>query len=696
MAILLSSITASAYDFEVDGIYYNITSASDLTVAVTSGDNKYTGEVIIPETISYKSKVLKVTSIGGHAFDGCTGLTSIVIPNSVTSIGVAALQSCTGLTSVEIPNSVTSIGGHAFAGCTGLTSIEIPNSVTSIGREAFLYCSGLTSVTIPNSVTSIGSSAFFGCSSLTSIEIPNRVTSIGDYTFYGCSSLADITIGKSVAIIGVDAFYDCKNIKHIEFNCQTVENWFRYKNSIERVVFGDNVKRINENAFESCANLERIIIGSKVSYIGNKAFYSCNNLKTVINCSDIIELYKYGTYVTNYADNVINVPNGFVDDDFVFNSEKALVAYLGNDTELRLPQSCNGENYVISNEVFRYNNNLTSVTIPNNIIGIENEAFEGCYNLKDVHISDLSAWCNIEFGGYYANPFYYADNLYLNGELVTEIIIPDDITEIKKYAFYGCSCLTSIVIPNNVTSIGGHAFDGCTGLTSIEIPNSVTNIGFLVFNNCYRLTDVHISDLSAWCNIEFGDYYANPLSYAENLYLNNELVTELVIPNDITEIKKYAFYGCSGLTSITIPGTITNIGYSAFNGCTGLTSIYLLGDNAPTVGNYNFKESQYVNMTLYVPKGTLATYQSADIWKNFWDIQEFDATEIDDIKASNIAIEVTVNGISLANANGKTVAVYTANGTRVANINNYAGDEIALNKGVYIVRVGNDTIKVII
>ena len=165
------STSASAYDVKIDGIYYNLISKGK-TAEVTSGEEKYSGEVVIPGSIISEGQQYSVTSIGEDAFFDCSSLTSVTIPNSVTSIGWSAFECCTGLTSVDIPNSVTTIKGSAFRDCSGLTSITISNSVTSIGSWAFEGCSGLTSVTIPNSVTSIGFTTFEGCRSLKYIIIP--------------------------------------------------------------------------------------------------------------------------------------------------------------------------------------------------------------------------------------------------------------------------------------------------------------------------------------------------------------------------------------------------------------------------------------------------------------------------------------------------------------------------------------------
>ena len=187
IASLLCSITANAHDFEVDGIYYSITSNTMVSVTSrgsysSSYSNEYSGNVVIPSTVTYSGKEYSVTSIGDAAFWACSGLTSVTIPNSVTSIGQYAFRGCTGLTSVTIPNSVTSIGSSAFSGCSGLTSVTISNSVTSIEDFTFFRCYGLTSVTIGNSVTSIDNTAFWGCSNL--LDVYCHAESVPDADSY--------------------------------------------------------------------------------------------------------------------------------------------------------------------------------------------------------------------------------------------------------------------------------------------------------------------------------------------------------------------------------------------------------------------------------------------------------------------------------------------------------------------------------
>ena len=270
--LLFSSFSALAYDCKVDGIYYNLNKTDKTASVVSNYYGVYSGNIIIPETITYNNTTYSVTSIGDRAFDQCSGLTSVTIPNSVTTIGEEVFGNCSRLNSVivdknngtydsrdncnaiiktstnklivgckntTIPNSVTSIGDRAFYGCSELTSVTIPNSVTSIGESAFYGCSGLTSAIIGNSVKSIGESAFDSCSGLTSVTIGNSVTSIGQKAFCGCSGLTSVTIPNAVISIGYGAFSDCSGLTS--------------------VTIGNSVTSIGEIAFYGCSGLTKLV-----------------------------------------------------------------------------------------------------------------------------------------------------------------------------------------------------------------------------------------------------------------------------------------------------------------------------------------------------------------------------------------------------------------------------------------------------
>ena len=435
---LLCSMSVSAEDFEVDGIYYNITSQADKTVAVTyqgsyydSYSNEYSGEVTIPESITYSGNTYSVTSIGDYAFCGCSSLTSVEFPNSVTSIGDQAFRSCSSLTSVEIPNSVTSIGEWAFCGCSSLTSVEIPHSVTSIGACVFFGCSSLTSVEIPNSVTSIGDDAFNGTAWYnnqpdgviyagkvlyeykgtmpvnTSISIEDGTVSISPCAFSGCSSLTSVEIPNSVTSIGSDAFYGTA-----WYNNQpdgviyAGKVLYKYKGTMPAntsITIEDGTVSISPKAFYNCSSLTSVEIPNSVTSIGESAFFYCSSLTSV------------------------EIPNS--------------VASIGFGA-------------------FGGCSSLTSVEIPNSVTSIGDAAFAYCSSLTSIVVAPN-------------NPKYDSrDNC-------NAIIESESNTLIA-----GCPNTT---IPNSVTSIGVGAFAGCSSLTSVEIPNSVTSIGEYAFESCRNL-----------------------------------------------------------------------------------------------------------------------------------------------------------------------------------------------------------------
>ena len=279
---------------ETSGLKYNIISSTD--VEVIGGTEKYTGHIVIPSQTTIDGKTYNVTKISDYAFNQCSSLTRVSIPNSVTVIGNFAFYGCTSLTNVSIPNSVTNIGEYAFRDCTDLTSIEIPNSVTSIADETFCNCKSLTSIEIPNSVTSIGNNAFLWCSSLTSISIPYSVTSIGSHALGGCSSLVSIVVESG------NNKYDSRNncnaiietasntliagcMNSIIPNSVTVigDGAFGYCSYLTSIEIPNSVISIDNNAFYRCSGLTSVTIGSSVTSIGDGAFYDCSGLTSVIS-----------------------------------------------------------------------------------------------------------------------------------------------------------------------------------------------------------------------------------------------------------------------------------------------------------------------------------------------------------------------------------------------------------------------------
>ena len=576
----------------------------------------------------------QLTSIGGYAFNGCSSLTSITIPKSVTTIGDYAFQGCSSLykvincsylgiskgstaygyvayyaeevvnvnelnadyqfytsngvhylasysgndsdlvlpdsyngenyriadnafedcsslTSITIPESVTSIGILAFAGCSSLTSITIPESskLTSIGICAFSTCSSLTSITIPESVTSIGDWAFDRCSSLTSITIP--ATFIGRAAFIHCSSLTSITISEGVISIGNGAFEDCSSLTAVHI--KDIASWCN-------ISFGDSYSNplyYAKNLYLNGELVTELTIPNTVTAIKKYAFYNCRSL-TSITISENSQLTSI--------------------EDHAFNNCRSL-------TSITIPEGVTN----IRKYAFYNCYSLTAITIPEGVTSIGDNAFYNCNSLTSVHIKDIASWCNISFGDSGSNPLYYANKLCLNGELVTELTIPNTVTAIKKYAFYNCRSLTSITIPEYVTSIGGNAFSGCSGeltvncnipsassgsgafynsnFTKVTIGESVTSIGQYAFYEC-------TGELTVNCNIPASAFYGGDF-------------TKVTIGDSVTSIGNGAFSICSSLTSITIPESVTSIGGYAFNDCSALKEVIIEDGNETLSLGYN-------------------------------------------------------------------------------------------------------------
>ena len=640
------------------------------------------GENVFTECCSLTSVTIpdSVTTIRDDAFSWCESLTSITIPDSVTTIGESAFAECVSLSSVAIPDSVATIGDSAFSDCSSLTSVSIPDLVTIIGNNTFCGCRSLSSVTIPDSVTLIGEDAFNGCRSLTSVIIPDCVTTIGAYAFQYCDSLTSVYCKATTPPTALSydaygyynwyAFDENASDRKIYVPMESVEvyksaqGWSEYADAIvgyefgngEAVVpdtdpskpanneiwytstdgnivepcscdysdldiftsfganivsnaydtekeywiirFDNNLATIGHRAFSSCDNLSSVIIPDSVTTIGDWAFEDCINL-TEVNIPDGVTVIEEEAFECCHSLTNITIPDGVV---------------------------------AIGEEAFRGCSSLTNVTIPNSVTTIDNAAFAECESLTSVTISDnlisagyalFGACYNlIEFNGKCAS----GDGkcLIVDGVLnsfapagFSEYTIPDSVTSIGDYAFAWCSSLISITIPDSVTAIGAFTFEECINLVEFRGKFAEDNGRVLVVDGA--LEAVAPAGLT-------GDYYIpnSVTSIGDWVFWGCSSLTSVTIPDSVTTIGERAFSYCSSLTSVTIGDSVTTIGEGAFSGCHSLTSVYCKAITQPTAilddfGYWDAFDWNASGLIIYVPTESVDAYKSATGWSEYAD-----------------------------------------------------------------------------
>jgi hypothetical protein len=300
-----------------------------------------------------------------------------------------------------------------------------------------------------------------------------------------------------------------------------------------------------------------------------------NNSKTIGTMKKITILFALLLLTLAASADIYQDPETKVNYEYDTSSGTACVSEsfdASGDITILSSFTVDGKEYSVTSigqSAFNWCSRLTSITIPSSVTSIGVYAFSGCWSLTSVHITDLTAWCRIEFNGFHSNPLEFANRLYLNGEEIKDLVIPNSATSIGGLAFSGCSSLTSVTIPNSVTSIGSLAFSGCSGLTSVTIPSSVTSIDFAAFYDCNSLTSIVVESSNT---VYDSRNNCNAIIKTET----NKLIAgckNTTIPNSVESIGEYAFCGYSSMTSITIPNSVESIGDYAFNGCSGLTSI---------------------------------------------------------------------------------------------------------------------------
>ena len=594
---------------------------------------------------------------------------------------------------IVIPNRVTSIGNRAFYDCRSLNSITFSNNLTTIGASAFYGCTALNSVTIPSGVTNIGGSAFYGCFNLfevvnkSSLEIIKKSTANGYVAYYAVS----VSTEKS-EIVNIDGFLFC-HIDGVNYligyegsstelilpeNClgesyEIYKNAFRYcatKHLIKKIVIPNCVTNIGDYAFYECSSLSSITIPNCVTSIGDYAFYGCSSLSSITIPDSVTSIGDYAFYECSSLSS-ITIPNR--------------VTSIGN----RAFYGCIG---------------LENITIPDSVTSIGYSAFYNCVSLKSVYITDIAKWCNIAFSDSESNPLYFGANLYVNGELAVNLVIPEGVTSIANVAFIECKSIFSVVIPSTVTSIGNGAFSGCTNICEV-INNSSLNIVKGSYDNgyiAYYALEVHtgkskITNLNNYLFYTYdgvtyltkyiggdtiltlpNDYYGTNYVIHDNAFHNLDKIVIMTIPNSVTSIGENAFYNCSSLMNVSIGNGIKDIGAYAFYGCASLETV-IIPDNVTTIGSYSFGECK----SLY----------SISIGKNVSTIQY---NAFDNCYMLAEVINKSSLSISAGSSNNGYVAYYAkvvhTGESKIINIDDYIFCSDNYNRKYLVGYVGNDTV----
>ncbi len=581
IAISVFSNAALAYTQTVNGITWTYSlsnneatigrdSSSDPAIPTTT-----TGAVTIPATLGN----CPVTTIKGYAFCNCRKVTSITIPDSVKSVGRGAFAGCSSLRSITIPDNVETIAQYAFDDCPDeiFDAVSIPSVKLVDGWV--IECDNTLSGSLDlTACRGIADRAFYNCSGLTSVAMPANLKAVGEYAFANCSGLTAITIPDSVTSIGWHAFHGCSGLTSI--------------------IIPDHVTVLNESAFSDCSGATELTIGNRLTTVERFAFTRCSNLERVTipshwNVTDLLlSGHSYG--------------------EAVWESEK-LSTVIVKDGADSIPSS-----------MFSECAWLKDVSIPASVTNIESKAFADCTALDTVRISDLAAWCGIAFGSFDANPLYFAKHFYVNGAEVKDLVVPDGVVTVRKYAFRGFSGLLSVTLPDSVQSIGGAVFRGCANLASADLGKGLKLLGGTSFADCPALASVSVPNTVT--TVDTGAF-SGCTSIATATF-PGRLSPQTLFPDAWSGIRTAAFAdgtewvtnsvfeGCTALTDITVPGSVTNMGSKAFKGCTNLDTVriddvkawcqrfYQSGDANPLYYAKHFFVNGNEVTDLVVPEGT--------------------------------------------------------------------------------------------
>ena len=659
---LVCSLVLHAEVVLINGLYYSLgTTTATLVKDQTSNLSVYGEytEVTIPASVYYNNYTYPVVTIGTSAFENCSNLQSVTLPNSITAINQDAFYHCTKLGSVNLPEGMTYIGLRAFINCN-LTSVTIPSTVTSmgnyafydnpltevvwkpvtcaigtgeyapfystnskitkftfgdqvqtvpayicykmslldtivlppsvksLGQYAFAYCTKLKSINLPVTQKTLPVSFFEGCSALESIELPATLTTISTDAFYGCTSLKEINLHEGIETIYQRAFFNCKltevtipstvsslGAKAFQSNPLTSVTWlpancsvntgedapfYSTSSQITKFTFGDQVETVPSYICHKMSLLDTIVLPPSVKSLGQYAFAFCTNLKS-INLPATQKTLPVSFFEGCTALESIELPATLTtistDAFYGCTSLKEIKLHEGIET--------------IYQRAF-FNCKLTEITIPSTVSSLGAKAFQ---SNPLTSVTWLPANCSVSTGE--DAPFYSTSSK------ITSFVFGDSVKSVPGYLCYKMTKLENIVLPEKLTTIGQYAFNGCSLLNDVVIPASVTSIGTYAFAFCTSIK-----------HFEF--------------------------PKGIKTLATSVLEGSTALEEVLIPSTVTNINQDAFYNCSKLMAIRnyaITPQSIPARALYNVNKSTCI---LYVPMDYINLYQTADVWKEFYNI----------------------------------------------------------------------------
>ena len=571
-------------------------------------DGKEVTDVVIPES---------VTRIGSYTFSGCSNLASVTInSNTIASMNYSSSSTLANIFGSQVKEyiwgeEVTKIGQYACYNCSKLNSITIPNSVTSIGYEAFEGCSSLTSITIPVGVTSIGSSAFSNCSNLTKAE------------FASIESLCEINFGNSWA-------NPLSEAKHLYINGKEVTD----------VVIPNSVTSIGSYAFSGCSGLTSVVIPESVTTIGGYAFDCCSGLTSITIPNSVTSIGVNAFYNTAWYN---NQPDGLIYAGKVAYKYKGTMSF---GTKIVLDEGT----VSVCENAFKNYYMMTSITIPNSVTEIGENAFTGCSGLTSISIKCTSA--------------------------------PEDL-------FKSCTAVEKLEVGVATLASSPLGMTLAGSLKEVNILDGVKEIGADAFKDCTNLERVSFESAEGLLGITFGNGYANPLCQNKVLNIGDKIVSELVIPESVTSVNNYALFNCRSIKKVTGGENVKSIGVGAFSGNVKLSELHL-GSSVKKIGNEAFSQCPLTtiysyavtpptcgnnvftinaeNCKLYVPEESVSKYQNHQDWYEF-NIQAMkDETGIETLRDEE---NEEMGNATLYDLQGRRImkptrGIYVRNGKKVA------------------------------